>query len=142
MCLILKASMVTPHFLCFLPYFMTTVKKNILGTSLNIKMFSMALKASMVPRLKFCYFPPPSQNKHTELLGQYIFISFCYYLVSFVTFNCFLMCDTQFAGEIVKTMLKLSELVRDPLSSTSQSTVSLYEVFNIVFSLCCTCARG
>lgn len=38
-----------------------------------------------------------------------------------------LFCVAQFAGEIVKTMLKLTELARDPLSPTSQ-TVSLHEV--------------
>ena len=52
----------------------------------------------------------------------------------------FLICGTQFAGEIVKTMLKLSELVRDPLSPTSQA-VSLYEVFNIVLLLMCCLHR-
>ena len=41
----------------------------------------------------------------------------------------------------MKTMLKLSELVRDPLSPTSQ-TVSLYEVFKIVYYLCGNCTGG
>ena len=38
----------------------------------------------------------------------------------------------------MKTMLKLSELTRDPLSPTSQ-TVSLYEVFNTVYLLFIAC---
>ena len=63
---------------------------------------------------------------------------FFFSIIKYYLICCSLICDTQFAGEIVKTMLKLSEPLRDPLSPTSQ-TVSLYEVFNTVYALFIAC---